>query len=195
MKTDVIRITSSGEQMELALKQADKVAVYKELSVKNATHLRLLAEEMMGMMRSIAGEIEGTFWIEDEDGVFQLHLQAETLLNAQKREKLISAASSGKNEAARGFMGKLRAFFEPDEDDLPLFFSPITADGPDGINDVTWSMFTYREQLEQYMEEKRAGAAEAWDELEKSVISHMADDVKVNIRARKVDLTIVKKLS
>ena len=45
MISDVITITSSGENMDAALRQADKVAVYKELSAKNTLHLRLLAEE------------------------------------------------------------------------------------------------------------------------------------------------------
>ena len=41
--------------------QAEKLAAYKELDGKPALHLRLLTEEMMGMMRSIAGEAEGEF--------------------------------------------------------------------------------------------------------------------------------------
>ena len=69
MKTDIISVSSSGRQMETALAQVEKVAAYKELGHKQALHLRLLAEEMMGMMRSITGEKEGEFWIEDEDGV------------------------------------------------------------------------------------------------------------------------------
>ena len=49
--------------MEAALNQAEKVAAYKSLSPKNTLHLRLLTEEMMGMMRSITGETQGKFWI------------------------------------------------------------------------------------------------------------------------------------
>ena len=111
MKTDVIVVSSKGSQIELALNQVDKVAAYKELTQKDALHLRLLAEEMMAMMRSITGETQGKFWIEDQDGVYELHLQAATRMTSTKREKLLSAATSGKNESAKGFMGKLRDFF------------------------------------------------------------------------------------
>ena len=69
MKTDVITVSSKGKRMESALAQVDKLAAYKGLSPKDALHLRLLTEEMMGMMRSITGETNGEFWIEDEDGV------------------------------------------------------------------------------------------------------------------------------
>ena len=78
MKTDVITVSSSGAQMEAALAQADKMAAFKGLSGKSALHLRLLAEEMMGMMRSLTGEQEGQFWIEDSDGVYRLHLRVVT---------------------------------------------------------------------------------------------------------------------
>ena len=87
MKTDVITLYGTDDNVEKALRQVEKVTAYKELSGKNALHLRLLAEEMMGMMRSITGEVEGKFWIEDEDGVYQLHLQVETRMNEKKREK------------------------------------------------------------------------------------------------------------
>lgn len=50
MKTDVITVSSQGVQMASALNLAEKVAAYKELSGKNALHLRLLTEETMGMM-------------------------------------------------------------------------------------------------------------------------------------------------
>ena len=194
MKTDVITISSSGEHMEAALAQAEKVAAYKGLNGKNALHLRLLTEEMMGMMRSIAGRVQGKFWIEDEDGIYQLHLTVHTSMSEQKREKLLSAASSGKNEASKGIMGKIRAFFEPAEDN-PLFVTSMMSDGPEGLTDMNWSMYAYREQLERYVAEQRDGAAEAWDELEKSVVSHVADDVKVSIRGRDVEMIISKKMA
>ena len=63
MKTDIMIVSNSGARMEEALNQVSKVAAYKGLSAKNALHLRLLAEEMLGMMRSIAGEADGEFWI------------------------------------------------------------------------------------------------------------------------------------
>ena len=101
MKTDVIVIYSDGSEMEEALVQAEKTAQYKGLSHKAALHLRLLTEEMLGMMRSITGNVKGRFWIEDEKGAFQLHLKVKTFVDFEKREQLLKASTSGKNEAAR----------------------------------------------------------------------------------------------
>ena len=38
------------------------------------------------------------------------------------------------------------------------------------------------------------GAKEAWDELEKSVVSKIADDVKVSIEGRRVEMVIIKRV-
>ena len=194
MKTDVIVVSSKHNRLAETLNQVDKVAAYKGLSPKGALHLRLLTEEMIGMVNSITGDVEGEFWIEDENGVYQLHLKAKTDMDAEKRQQLVSASKSGVNEANRGLMGKLRAFFEP-VDDMPVFYMDA-ADPMDGVfGDAAWSMRIYREQVEMYVEQKKKGAAEAWDELEKSVVAHVADDVKVSVRGQTVEMTIIKALA
>ena len=201
MKTDIISVSSSGRQMETALKQVEKVAAYKELGHKQALHLRLLAEEMMGMMRSITGEKEGEFWIEDEDGVYRLHLRVTTPMNSDKREKLLSVSSTGKNESAKGLMGRLRDFFDQSvDDDVASITSPLVM--PDMFEqtsmtslDGEWSMIKYVDVLSAKVKEDDPAAKEAWDELEKSVVAHVADDVKVSIKGSTVEMTIIKKMA
>ena len=153
MKTDVITVSSKGKRMESALAQVDKLATYKGLSSKDALHLRLLTEEMMGMMRSITGETNGEFWIEDEDGVYQLHLRVATRLSADEREQLLAASSTGKNESAKGLMGRLRDFFDWSCDgEDSTFASPLLL--PDAFEhtsspalDWEWSMRRYENVL------------------------------------------------
>ena len=139
MKTDVIAVSSSGNQIGKALEQVEKMAAYKGLSRKDTLHLRLLTEEMMGMMRSITGEKDGYFWIEDEAGEYQLHLQVNTMLNWE------------------------------------------------------WSMLAYQETLSKYTAKDEKARA-MWDELEKSVVTHVADDVKVAIRGQMAEMTIIKRI-
>ena len=190
MKSDVIKVSSREDRTDLVLDQAARVAFVQKLSHKSALHLRLLSEEMMCMMRAIAGDVDGEFWIENKGPVYELHLRCNTFMDDYKRRQLLSASSSGKNEAERGFMGKLRAFFEPAEG-APLLFDL----NPDGTySDMTWSMRSYQQMLRQYVDQNREGAEEAWDELEKSVVSHLADDVRVGIRGNQVEMTVFRKL-
>ncbi len=200
MKTDVVTVSSRDSRMGAALSQVEKVAAYKGLTGKNVLHLRLLTEEMMGMMRSITGETEGKFWIEDEDNVYQLHLKVDTRMDSGKRDQLLAASSSGKNESAKGLMGRLRDLFDRGADEdvagstsamlLPGFYEHSTAP----TLDWEWSMTRYHDALSTQINQNNASVREAWDELEKSVVAHVADDVKVYIRGRQVEMVIVKKM-
>ena len=199
MKSDVIVVSSKGKRMETALAQAEKIAAYKGLSGKNALQLRLLTEEMLGLMRAITGETEGQFWIEDQDGEYQLHLRVQTRLNSEEREELLSVSSSGKNESAKGLMGRLADFFDWGSDEDLAYASPLLV--PDALEyssspalDWEWSMMRYENALNVRMEQDDAAAREAWDELEKSVVKHVADDVRVSIRNGTVEIIILKKM-
>ena len=201
MKTDVITVSSKGSRMETALSQVEKVAAYKGLGRKSALHLRLLTEEMMGMMRSITGETEGQFWIEDEDSLYRLHLRVATRMDSEKRDQLLSASSTGKNESAKGLMGRLRDFFDRGADEdiasltSPLLYSGAFEHSSTPALDWEWSMVEYEQAVSAGVKRNEPQAREAWDELEKSVVAHVADDVKVAIRGRAVEMTVEKKIA
>lgn len=200
MKTDVVVVSTNGAGMEEALNQAEKIGEYKNLSSKSTLHLRLLAEELMGLMRSITGEKSGQFWIEDDDGTYMLHLLVDTRMNTVKREKLLNTSTSGKNAYAKGIMGRLRDFFDRNADqDVVAFTNPIMMSGvydnaQDILHDVEWSMVKYREDIYSTKDENAEHAA-AWDELEKSVITHVADEIKVFIHNQQAEMVVYKKLA
>lgn len=199
MKTDIITVSGKGKRMEAALEQVEKVAAYKGLSEKGTLHLRLLTEEMMGLVRSITGAPEGEFWIEDDGSRYTLHLRVATRLSIEKREQLLSVSASGRNESAKGLMGRIREFFDWGCDEDYDGFSPYLL--PDALEystsaalDWEWSMRNYENSLYSKSGQD-AAAREEWDELEKSVVKNVADDVKVYIRGGFVELVILKKLA
>ena len=201
MRSDVIHVTNGGRGFEEALSQAELVARYKGLPNKSALHLRLLAEEMLGMMNALTGEREADFWIDDEDGVFTLHLQAEAEMNAKLRKNLLAVSTSGVNAAAKGVTGKVRDLFERrlEPGDMSLGADVAAGLCCSGFDPEFGSyMFTVDDywSLEKYRAAARDGRTpkENWDELEKSVIGRLADDVQVGIRGSKVEMAIIKKL-
>jgi len=199
MISDIIAITSTGENLNAALDLYRKVAAYSDLSPKGALHLRLLAEEMLSMMRSITGEVSGKFWIEAEDGEYKLHLLVNAALTKEKREELLNASTSGKNEATRSFMGRIRDFFfRGMNDEIASYNTAVLGAGAASngfmpVTDWEWSLLRYQDTLSA-LKEKEPEAADAWDELEKSVVSNVADNVKVSIKGFETEMTIIKKL-
>ncbi len=193
MKSDIIAVSSKGRGLDDALALADRTAKQLGLSQRDALRMRLLVEEMMSMVRSIVGQLEGKFWIETEDRAYRLYLQMASLLDTEQRKQLLSASTSGKNEAHRGIMGKIRAFFEPMPiEDTPAYLAGTIVRGK-ASDDLTWSLDAYRERL---LKRKDASdeARQEWDELEKSVVSHITDNVTVSIHNYDVELMIYKKL-
>ena len=200
MKSDVIHVTNEGAGFDEALAQADAVARFRSLGGKNALHLRLLTEEMMGMMRALTGEREGDFWIEDGADGCSLHLAVQTPMNAEMRRKLLAASKSGENSAAKGVTGKLRDLFERF---LEPEFGSISCDlitgmdyaysgGDFGSLSVAsaglWSMNRYKAAAKEGRTPQ-----EDWDELEKSIVANIADDVQIGIAGQNVEMIIIKK--
>ena len=188
MRSDTIKISTTGEGIAEALRQAEAVAVYKGLSSKETLQLRLLAEEMMGMFRGLTEELEAEFYIEDKDGAFEMHLKTPTEMNADKRKKLLEASTSGKNEAAVGVTGKIRSvfesLFEPEKKGAPRYIALGLVSDPVAASTATWSLRDYRDAVRD--------DAEAWDELESSIVAKVADEVKVGIRGGYVEMVIYK---
>ena len=57
---------------------------------------------------------------------------------------------------------------------------------------VMWSLNDYRQSLSEAIENV-GGAKDAWDELEKSIIGNVADDIIVGVKGNRVDMTIICK--
>ena len=175
MISDIITIDNQGRGFDNALEEAGRVAAYAGLDQKNTTRLNLLTHEMLSLARSITGELQADFWIEKVEEQFNLHMTTEIAMDAEKREMLINATTSRKNEAAKGMLGWLRdkvermlvAQVDHSEEEVPY----------DLMSDVANSVFEEPE----------------WDGYERSVLLKLADNVKIGIRGKEVDILVTKR--
>lgn len=194
MRTEQIRVSSSGEGMEEALQMTEKFGLESGLIRKEDLRLRLLAEELFGMMRSIVGKIEALYWIEGEDQKYDIFLAGDVELNQDSRRKLIEVSSKHENAAAKGFMGKLRDMIGVmllPEGDGPSMTSIglMTMGSPNEFiansDAYSWSLNKYREELQASDNEE---ARKENDELERSIVASLADEVSVSIEDSKVTI-------
>ncbi|MBQ3764941.1 MAG: hypothetical protein II869_08215, partial [Synergistaceae bacterium] len=117
--------------------------------------------------------------------------------------ELLSVSTTGENTAHLGIMEKIRGIIEAGMYGLEEGFKLQAKYGTgmfsygalgvidDGMSDAlySWSMQKYRADIEA----KGDDEADSVDELEKSIIANIADDVKVGIRKDSLELTVVKK--
>ena len=196
MKSNVCRIENGVQDLEAILKESEKVAVYNELTHKQTLQLRLICEEIDGMLPKLINGFDGELWIEYENGVCKVNVSIELdRFTAEKKKDLIAISKNKKNAAVVGIGGKIRSMLEDvflDEDVAQGFdttanafhFSNSFAAGSN--YSYLWSLDKYRSDV---VCEKKD---ENWDELEKSVIASVADDVIVGVKGKRADIIIVK---
>ena len=126
MKSNVCKIENGTKDLDAILRESEKVAVYNDLTHKQTLQLRLICEEIDGMLPNIIDDFSGDFWIDFEDGVCKVNVSL---------------------------------------------------------------------RFEEFTAKKKEEKTEKWDELEKSVIASVADDVIVGVKGKRADIIIVKKFA
>ena len=199
MKSNVCKIENGTKDLAAILKESERVAEYNGLTHKQSLQLRLLCEEVDGMLPNIIEDFAGELWIDFEDGLCKVNVSIKIPeFNSAKKEDLIGISKDKKNAAAVGVVGKIRNAIENfflDENSMSVYDSSaasfhLSTGYSEGVDySYLWSLEQYRKLL------KPEEQTEEWDELEKSVIASVADDVIVGIKGKQADIIIVKKFS
>ena len=205
MKSNICKIENGTKDLAAILKESEKVAVYNELTHKQTLQLRLLCEEIDGMLPNIIDDFSGDLWIEFEDGVCKVNISLYfEEFTPEKKGELVGIAKNKKNAAVSGIVGKIRSALED------VFFEDGCFAGPDLSLESRYFVTRYYDSMDHYsgmdyaclwsLEQYRSTVrkeehTEEWDELEKSVIASVADDVIVGVKGKHADIIIVKKFA
>ena len=175
MKSNTIWVDNHGNGFKDVIAEGNKVAVYVEMKPEAFKHMQLLIEEMLSMVQLAEDDLKASFWIECEDGRYDLHLNTKTNLNKEQRHHLLSTSTSGKNEAAHTFRGVLRDRFEQ------AIASPVDHD--------------YDELPPELLADLPPFHAEdpEWDGYQRKILKSVADSVKIGILRGVVDVVVSKK--
>ena len=207
MKSNICKLNKDVTCLEAVLSEVEKVTVYNGLEDKKALRLRLLAEELCGMLPGLIENFSGDFWAENNGDNYELHVELKADdMSIDLRDELISVSKSGKNAAAKGIMGKIRAVaetmllaaFDPtlspplpadefyDGHDFNISFGYIdpAIAGETGYV-YSWSLYSYKAAVEENEED-------AYAELERSIVAKLADDIIVGVRGNNVEIVVKK---
>ncbi len=200
MKSDVYKFEKGEASVSRISGEVHKVAQYNGLDHKQELRLNLLAEELLEMLPNLLCYGAGKFWIENRDKDYELHfcLELDSVLPTVERDRILSISSSGENAAAKGIMNKIRIAAEimlANYAQTAGTTSIVYSESPYAFYDMgmfsdpldhtsVWSLSQYRDEAKQNTEE--------WDELEKSLVANLADDVVVGIIGSAVKITVKK---
>lgn len=205
MKSNICALNKELNNYNEILNEVEKVTQYNKINGKQALRIRLIAEELTGMIPGLVENFEGEIWLENNGLDYEFHVDIKVdEMSIDLREDLISVSKSGKNAAAKGIMGKIRAVAETMTlavtNPTPMFPINQYYDGSDvmigfGYIDpkiaeetgysYSWSLNSYKANIQENNEE-------AFEEIERSIVANLADDIIVGVRGKKVEIIIKK---
>ena len=183
----------------------DANEIMKEFAEKNGItgkdcyHLGLLTEEALGMANQILNVYNGELWVESTASGYEIILEAA--VHEKDGGKAVLTASP------EGFMAKIAEMLNCSYIFESIAEMPENLAGmlPDymsyGIREEKetqawagrWSLSAYRDNLRKRLEENPK-AEPALDELEKSIVAHLADEVTIGIHGHRIRLAISKNI-
>ena len=164
---------------------------------KDYCHLGLLTEETLGMASQILNVYDGELWVEDTATGYEIILEAA--VHENDGGKAAPAASP------EGFMTKIAemlncSYMFENITEMPEALAGMLPDYMSyGIREGKeahawagrWSLSAYRDNIRKQQEENPE-AKPALDELEKSIVAHLADEVTIGIHGHRIRLVISK---
>ncbi len=205
MKSDVFMVNSDAGRMAAARYATEEFAADLGLERHDTLRLSLLVEETLGLVKGLVDDFYGRLWFESEGRRCEIHLEATADMNADRKEELLSVSKTGRNAAAKGFMAMVRDVvssamhsFGRTMNDYGREVARYGAVNPASVSGFAvdamvpiWTLEAYREGLaEQSVQD--SDVDEARNELEKSIVGKLADDVIVGVKGDCIELVIVK---
>lgn len=206
MKSNICELNKEVSSFSNILNEVENFTRLNGIREKEALRIRLLAEELRGMLPGLVENFNGKFWLENEGHIYELHVEFRVEdISLTQRDNLIAISKSGKNEAAKGIMGKIRSVAEEMmlviSDPNATFNVPNCCD-TSNINMgyiyidpsvaietgymYSWSLYNYKNNVQ------KEDAKEEFEELEHSIVANIADDILVGVKGKNVEIVIKK---
>lgn len=207
MVSDKFMVNSDAGRMAAARYATENFAWHAGLDRRATLRLSLLVEETLGMVKAMVDDFYGRIWFVGDADACEIHLEATASMDSDRKQELLSVSSTGRNAAARGFMGMLgdvisgalhnighavdTAYGETAVSGSVM--APAGLGTPD-MYDLTpvWTLQQYKANVEKGRLEGDA-LERAKEDLEKSVVANLADDVVVGVKGDRIELVIKKR--
>lgn len=192
IKSLICPIEGNSWDVERALNEVDGFSRLRGLGAKQSERLRLIGEELLGMVGGFLDVDTGRFWIECEGENYAVYLAAKSIIGIRAKAILESA---GKNVEYKGLSGLMKKAIDEmsamyRDSGAGYSMSEQVSNSLAGVETISeesleWSLAKYTDSVER--DEK----AEAWDELELSVLKKISKDIIVSYRNDKVEIKVL----
>ncbi len=167
IKTDRVLLNSDIEDIDKALEITNQFSDYFQIVNTNNRILKILTEDLIVFSGGLTEWNEAVYWVEGTRDKAFIQLDIKIRIDREDRQRLEGLASGGINESG-GFAG---------------FIKRMLYRGDSSAKDESISYSTYKQ------------SGEATDDLEKTMLTSLSDDIKVSIKGERLMITVIKTLT
>ena len=203
-KSKVIAFDGSDDTVRKAINEAERYAVSENLSNSMKLRLRLISEELLMLTKSIPQLKDGSFYIERDGIDYDICFDASGKISKKTRTQLVGVSSSNTNDAYIGISGlftkAIDSMVQMSINDKSGVNSAISKDTMEesigkADDDYKWSYNIYKEKEQNAtvdMDED-ASADIKEDEIGKSMLMKLSDDIRISVRTNHVSMRVLVK--
>lgn len=199
IRTDKLWVSGEVLRIDDMMDMLKAFAAKAGIRGKDFQHMGLLTEETLGMANQLLKDFQGEIWLEGTASGYDIILEADVLPRSEKPD--VPAANP------EGFMAKIAemlncSYMFDNAQDMPEDLASMLPDYMSyGTKDDrqstiwagSWSLSAYRDNLQRHRSEK--GKEVALEELEKSIVANLADDVTIGICGKRIRMVISGRVS
>jgi len=192
IKSLICPIEGNSWDVERALNEVDGFSRFQGLGAKQSEKLRLIGEELLGMIEGIFTVEYGRFWIEKCDDDYVVNLAAESTIGVRAKAILDAASPNTEYKGIGGLVRKavdsMGQMFRDSGADYAFteqIDAALAGTSVESEEVLSWSLNRYSESVER--DEK----ADEWDELELSVLKTLSKDIIISYRNDRVQIKVV----
>ncbi len=196
MKTDIIHISENGEGVSEALHALEETGLMQGFDTREARRLRLLTEETLELVAGITGHMDAEFCADIRDDEWEIRLTAKPTPTSIKKAGLLSLYY-----APYGLANKIAVLFETPFENLVKNEEAIREIGIRRVDEAlvremgrsgdgfVWTLDSYELSVFDSRSEKKD---ENWDEINRSIIASLSDEVRIFVFPENAELVILK---
>ena len=176
-RTNTLRLNVSEQRMSDAVGSVQRYAskryaTKQRLGAREEMQLDLLCEEGLRIVLGIMEDVKADFWIEGSGQLYRIHIRFNAKVDSSEYRKFLGLSSEGKNEAAQGINGWLM-------NKLMMGSGMLSDNASEGNDKLEWTL----------KEDPEIKA-----NIEETLLTSIATDIKVSISKERVELVIIREI-
>ncbi len=171
-RSETVRMEPGKVLLEEAVNSAKAFAEVQNMTAKASMQIELLMEEAVSFVQRVAEQTGRDFWIEGTGVAYRIHICFRAQVGSDGYKKLLQVSSTGRNEASNSFSDRIwSAVF--------MGMKPPTARRRKNVKagNFEWQL-------------SDTGVSE--EEIGKSVLGAVANDIRVSVTSEGVEIIIEK---